>query len=70
MKFSMILPVHNAAAFMGNALESIRRQSWKDYELIIKTYQDYAEQERRISDEQYDVSFESRKEIEHPGNQA
>ncbi|MBO6025247.1 MAG: YihY/virulence factor BrkB family protein [Bacteroidales bacterium] len=42
----------------------------KDYELIIKTYQDYAEQERRISDEQYDVSFESRKEIEHPGNQA
>lgn len=35
MKFSMILPVHNAAAYMGNALESIRRQSWKDYELII-----------------------------------
>lgn len=34
-KFSMILPVHNAAAYMGNALESIRRQSWKDYELII-----------------------------------
>jgi len=42
----------------------------KDYELIIKAYQDYAEQERRDSDEQYDVSFESRKEIEHPGNQA
>ena len=35
MKFSIILPVHNAAAYMGNALESIRRQSWKDYELII-----------------------------------
>lgn len=35
MMFSMILPVHNAAAYMGNALESIRRQSWKDYELII-----------------------------------
>ena len=34
-KISMILPVHNAAAYMGNALESIRRQSWKDYELII-----------------------------------
>jgi len=31
----------------------------KDYDLIIKAYQDYAEQERRSSDEQYDVSFEN-----------
>lgn len=35
MKFSMILPVHNAAGFMQNVLESIRRQSWTEYELLI-----------------------------------
>ena len=35
MKFSMILPVHNAAGFMGRMLNSIRDQSWKDYELIV-----------------------------------
>ena len=35
MKFSMILPVHNAAGFMGRMLNSIKDQSWKDYELIV-----------------------------------
>lgn len=34
-KFSMILPIHNAAGYMHNMLESIRQQSWTDYELII-----------------------------------
>ena len=42
----------------------------KDYELIIKAYQDYAEQERKSSDEQYDVSFESLEDIDFSGNQA
>lgn len=35
MQFSMILPVHNAAGFMGRMLNSIKDQSWKDYELLI-----------------------------------
>ena len=35
MKFSMILPVHNAADFMGRMLNSIKDQSWNDYELIV-----------------------------------
>ena len=42
----------------------------KDYELIIKAYQDYAEQERKSSDEQYNLDFDSIKEIENPENQA
>ena len=29
----------------------------KDYELIIKAYQGYAEQERKSSDEQYDLNY-------------
>lgn len=45
-------------------------EKMKDYDLIIKAYQDYAEQERRSSDEQYDVGFESRRENENPKNQA
>ena len=35
MKFSMILPVHNATGFMCRMLNSIEDQSWKDYELIV-----------------------------------
>ena len=42
----------------------------KDYELIIKAYQDYAEQERKSSDEQYNLDFNIRDEIENPENQA
>ena len=35
----------------------------KDYELIIKAYQDYAEQERKSSDEQYELSYEMGEEL-------
>lgn len=34
-KFSIILPVHNAADFMRKALDSIQAQTFKDYELIV-----------------------------------
>ena len=35
MKFSIIIPAHNSEAFIQNALESIRKQTYKDYELIV-----------------------------------
>lgn len=41
----------------------------KDYELIIKAYQDYAEQERKSSDEQYNLSFDHEEEPEGEDNQ-
>ena len=41
----------------------------KDYELIIKTYQDYAEQERKSSDEGYNIGFDEKAEAEEPANQ-
>ena len=33
-KFSMILPLHNAEKYMRTMLESIKKQAFKDYELI------------------------------------
>lgn len=41
----------------------------KDYELIIKTYQEYAEQERKSSDEGYNIGFDENAEAEEPANQ-
>lgn len=38
----------------------------KDYDLIIKAYQDYAEQERRSSDEQYDLDYNELDEAFEP----
>ena len=38
----------------------------KDYELIIRAYQDYAEQERKSSDEQYNRGFEEEDEANEP----
>ena len=38
----------------------------KDYELIIKAYQDYAEHERQSSDEQYNIGFEEEDEANEP----
>lgn len=35
MKFSVIIPAHNEATVIGKALESIRQQSFTDYELIV-----------------------------------
>ena len=34
MKFSMILPIHNAENYMRRMLDSIKAQKWVDYELI------------------------------------
>lgn len=38
----------------------------KDYELIIAAYRDYAEQERKSSDEQYNRGFDDEDEIKEP----
>ena len=38
----------------------------KDYDLIIKAYQDYAEQERKSSDEQYNIGFDDEDEADEP----
>lgn len=35
MKFSVIIPAHNSAAFIEKALESVRSQTYTDYELIV-----------------------------------
>ena len=35
MKFSIIMPAHNAAGFFKKALDSIEMQTYKDYELIV-----------------------------------
>ena len=34
MRFSIIIPAHNAEQYFSNALDSITEQSFKDYELI------------------------------------
>ena len=34
MKFSIIIPVYNAARTLPECLESVRRQHWRDFELI------------------------------------
>lgn len=35
MKYSIIIPAHNSAAFIRKCLESVRMQSYTDYELIV-----------------------------------
>lgn len=35
MRFSVIIPAHNSEKFIWNALSSIERQSFKDFELIV-----------------------------------
>lgn len=35
MKFSIIIPAHNSAGFIKRALDSIRAQTFTDYELIV-----------------------------------
>ncbi len=41
-------------------------EKMKDYELIIKAYQDYAEQERKSSDEEYNIGFDEADKAEGP----
>ena len=36
MRFSIIIPAHNSAAFIRKALDSIKSQTFKDYELIVE----------------------------------
>lgn len=33
--FSVIVPAHNAAGFIGKCLDSVRQQTWTKYELIV-----------------------------------
>ena len=35
MKFSIIIPAHNAADHIRNALESVAEQTFEDYEVIV-----------------------------------
>ena len=35
MKFSIIIPAHNAGSTIGKTLESVRSQDFKDYEVIV-----------------------------------
>ena len=35
MKFSIIMPAHNSAGYIRKGLDSIKSQSFKDYELIV-----------------------------------
>lgn len=35
MRFSIIVPAHNSATFISNALRTVRMQTFKDYELIV-----------------------------------
>jgi glycosyltransferase involved in cell wall biosynthesis len=34
VRFSVIVPVYNVAQYLGKCLESLQKQSWKDYEVI------------------------------------
>lgn len=60
MKFSIIIPAHNAENRLWMALESVKRQSFKDYELIVvcDACTDGTEQvARRYTDKVYPVDF-------------
>ena len=35
MKFSIIIPAHNSAGYIQNALDSVAEQTFEDYELIV-----------------------------------
>jgi glycosyltransferase involved in cell wall biosynthesis len=35
MKFTVIVTAHNLKDYIGRALDSIKEQSYKDYELIV-----------------------------------
>ena len=35
MKFSIIIPAYNSAGYIRKALDSVKAQSCKDYELIV-----------------------------------
>ena len=35
MRFSIVIPAHNSAGYIRKALESVKAQTYKDYELIV-----------------------------------
>lgn len=58
--FSVIMPAHNAAAYIIKGLNSIRNQSFKDYELFVvcDACTDHtAEIARQYTDKVYEVNF-------------
>lgn len=58
--FSVILPAHNSAGFFRKMLDSIRNQSFKDYELIVicdKCSDNTAEIAREYTDKVLEVEF-------------
>lgn len=60
MTFSIIVPIHNAAEYMRRGLDSIRWQSYKDYELIIvcdACTDDSEAIAREYTDKVYSVDF-------------
>lgn len=57
--FSVIVPEHNSAAFMRKGLDSIREQTFTDYELIIvcdNCQDNTAEIAREYSDKVFEIS--------------
>ena len=58
--FSVILPVHNAAAWMRKGLDSIKRQTFTDWELIVvcdDCQDDSAKIAREYTDRVYSVGW-------------
>ena len=58
--FSVIMPVHNSAGFMRKMLDSIREQSFTDYELIViadRCSDNSAEIAREYTDKVLEVDF-------------
>lgn len=60
MKFSVIIPAHNAEKHVWAALESVKRQSYTDYELIVvcDACEDGTEElARRYTDKVFSVDY-------------
>lgn len=60
LKFSIIVPAHNAAGYIWKGLESVRSQTYKDYEFIVvcdACEDDTAEIARQFADKVLEVSF-------------
>lgn len=60
MKFSIIIPAHNAEKYIWAALESVKRQSYTDYELIVvcDACEDGTEEiARRYTDKVFSVNY-------------
>ena len=60
MKFSIIIPAHNSAKYIRKCLGSIKRQTFKDYELIVvcdSCTDDTAEIAKEYGAKVYEVNF-------------